>query len=53
MWRMAEAIRLGTNDYSEGTARDGISASTDRAIAIINKKVPGFKKLLVVEGEDE
>lgn len=53
MWRMAEAIRLGTESYIEGEAAKTMTAASARAIRLINLRIPEAKRILIVEGENE
>ena len=47
MWRMAKVIRLGAENFSQA------GSATERALNLIEKRVPEIETLLFMEGEDE
>ena len=53
LWRMAQVVRLGAEDYCEVPAPDGIRAETARAADIISRRLPEARRVLIVEGENE
>lgn len=47
MWRMAEVVRLGAENYTRA------ADATERALLLIGRKLPACALLLLLEGEDE